>query len=114
MKFPLFGLSLITAAAAFATTVEAQNYPWCARIDLGDLIENCGFESLEQCKASLSGGGDTCVENNIYKPPPPESVSAQDTAAPAQVPLPTAKKAQRHSSSRPPAPVAGTGTGLSR
>lgn len=114
MKFPLFGLSLITAVAAFASTVEAQNYPWCARIDLGDMVENCGFDSLEQCKASLSGGGDTCVENNTYKPPPPESVSAENTAAPAQVPLPAAKKAQRHSSSRSPAQGTAVGTGLSR
>ena len=104
MKFSLFALSFVAGAAVFAPAAEAQNYPWCAVTDLGDEIENCGFDSLEQCKASLSGGGDHCVENNTYKPPPPESVSGEDTApAQAAVPLPTAKKPQRHSTSRPPA-----------
>lgn len=103
MKFPLFALSFITATAVSVSAAEAQNYPWCARVDLGDEILNCGFDSLEQCKASLSGGGDTCVENNIYKPPAPESVSAEDTAAPAQAAVPAAKKAQRRPTSRPPA-----------
>jgi Protein of unknown function (DUF3551) len=111
MKFPIFALSFITAAAVSVSAAEAQNYPWCARVDLGDEILNCGFDSLEQCKASLSGGGDTCIENNTYKPPPAESVSAEDAAAPPQVPLPAAKKVQRHSTSRPPAPGTGAGAG---
>jgi hypothetical protein len=108
MKFQLFALSFITVAAITVSAAEAQNYPWCARVDLGDEILNCGFDSLEQCKASLSGGGDTCIENNTYKPPPPESVSAEDTSAPAQAPVPAAKNAQRHSTSRLPAQGAGS------
>src|SRR5215831_10819517 len=52
---------------------------------LGDEVVNCGFECLEQCRASLSGGGDRCIENNTYKPPAPQSVSGENTAAPAQV-----------------------------
>lgn len=113
MKFPLFALSFITAAVVSVSAAPAQNYPWCSMVDLGDEIVNCGFDSLEQCRASLSGGGDTCIQNNTYKPPPPESVRAEDTAAPAQVPLPPAKKAQRHSNARPPAQ--GTaGAGLNR
>jgi hypothetical protein len=108
MKLFPFAFSVIAASASFASAVEAQNYPWCSRTDLGDIVENCGFESLEQCKASLGGTHDFCVENNMYKPPAPESVSAEDMTAPAQVPLPPAKKAQRHSASRPPA----QGTGL--
>jgi hypothetical protein len=112
MKFPLFALSFISAAVVSVSAAEAQNYPWCSMVDLGDEILNCGFDSLEQCKASLSGGGDRCVENNTYKPPPPESVGAEDTRAPAQVPLSPAKKAQRHSTARSPAQ--GTGAGLNR
>jgi Protein of unknown function (DUF3551) len=106
MKLFLFALSVTAALAGFAPTVKAQNYPWCARMDLGDMVENCGFESLEQCKASLTGVHDWCAENNTYKPPPAETVGAEDTSAPAQVPLPAAKKAQRHSS-RSPAQGAG-------
>jgi hypothetical protein len=101
MRFPLFALSFVTAAAVSVSAAEAQNYPWCSMVDLGDEILNCGFDSLEQCKASLSGGGDHCVENNTYKPPPPESVSA-GSAAPTQaaVPLPPAKKPKGHSTLR--------------
>ena len=113
MKLPLFALSFITAAVVSVSTAQAQNYPWCSMVDLGDEILNCGFDSLEQCKASLSGGGDTCIQNNTYKPPPPESVSAEGASAPAQVPLPPAKKAQRHSTA-PPAQGSAAGTGLSR
>jgi hypothetical protein len=108
MKFPLFALSFITAAVVSVSAAQAQNYPWCSMVDLGDEILNCGFDSLEQCKASLSGGGDTCIQ-----PPPPESVSAEGASAPAQVPLPPAKKAQRHSTA-PPAQGSAAGAGLSR
>lgn len=114
MKFPLFLISFIAAAVLSVSAAQAQNYPWCSMVDLGDEILNCGFDSLEQCKASLSGGGDTCIQNNTYKPPPPESVSAEDASLPAQVPLPPAKKAQRHSTARPPAQGAAAGAGLSR
>ncbi len=107
MKFPRFALSFISAAVVSVSAAEAQNHPWCSMVDLGDEILNCGFDSLEQCKASLSGGGDRCIENNTYKPPPPESVSAKDTSAPAQAPLSPAKKTQRHSTAR--SPVQGTG-----
>jgi hypothetical protein len=113
MKFPLCALSFITAAVVSGSPAQAQNYPWCSMVDLGDEILNCGFDSLEQCKASLSGG-DTCIQNNTYKPPPPENVSAEDAGLPAQVPLPPAKKAQRHSTARPPAQGTAAGSGSSR
>jgi len=106
MKFLLFALSVIASVTVFASAAKAQNYPWCARIDLGDEVENCAFDSFEQCMASLGGGHDQCIKNNTYKPPPPESVSAEG-AAPAQAATPAAKKVQRHSTSRPPAQGAG-------
>jgi hypothetical protein len=34
MKFQLFALSFITVAAITVSAAEAQNYPWCARVDL--------------------------------------------------------------------------------
>jgi hypothetical protein len=108
MKFPLFALTVIALAAFFPSAAEAQSYPWCAMTDLGDMVENCYFDTLEQCKASLGGTHDFCVKNNTYTPPPTESLSAEETSAPAQVPLPPAKKPQRHSSSRPPAQGAGS------
>ena len=106
MKFSLCALSVIALAAVFpsAAKAEAQSYPWCAITDLGDVVENCYFDNLEQCKASLGGTHDFCVKNNTYKPPPPEGVSAE-SAAPAQAAasLAPAKKPKGHSTSRPPA-----------
>jgi Protein of unknown function (DUF3551) len=103
MKFPFFTFSVITAVVVFASAAEAQNYPWCLRINFGDEAVNCSFDSFEQCMASVSGGGASgyCIKNNTYKPPPPE-VSTEDTA-PGQVAATPAKKAQPHSTFRPPA-----------
>jgi Protein of unknown function (DUF3551) len=102
MRFPLFALGVI--APVFPSAVAAQSYPWCAMTDLGDMVENCYFESFEQCKASLGGTHDFCVKNNTYKPPPPESVSAE-SAAPAQAAAPSTsvKKPSGHSTLRPSA-----------
>jgi len=96
MKFPLFALSVIAAAAVFTSAAEAQNYPWCLRMNFGDEAVNCGFDSFEQCMASLSGGGASgyCIQNNTYKPPPAESSqseSAADTPAQPGVPIPRPK-----------------------
>jgi hypothetical protein len=66
-------IAVIASVTVFASGAKAQNYPWCARIDLGDEVENCAFDSFEQCMASLGGGHDQCIKNNTYKPPPPES-----------------------------------------
>jgi hypothetical protein len=75
MKFSLLALGVIAAAGVFASAAEAQNYPWCARINFGDEAVNCGFDSFEQCMASLGGGGASgyCIKNNTYQPPPPNS-----------------------------------------
>jgi len=94
MKLPLFALGIITAVAVFASAAEAQNYPWCARINFGDEAVNCGFDSFEQCMGSLSGGGASgyCIKNNTYQPPPPEpqieSNTSVDTPAQEAVPIP--------------------------
>jgi hypothetical protein len=103
MKFSLFALSVIALAAVFPSAVKAQSFPWCAMTDLGDMVENCYFDSFEQCKASLGGTHDFCVKNNTYKPPPPETVSAEGAASaqPAAVPLPPVKKPKGHSTIRP-------------
>jgi hypothetical protein len=101
MKFSVLTFGAIAAAAVFASTAKAQNYPWCARINMGDEAVNCGFDSFEQCMTSLSGGGANgyCILNNTYKPPPPE-VSAADTAS-AQTAVTPARKPQAHSTSLP-------------
>ena len=66
---PLFlALGIAVGIAGLATRAEAQNYPWCAVYDVGDAAYNCGFVSYEQCRASVSGIGGTCMLNTTYNP----------------------------------------------
>ena len=57
---------LMLAAAPLA---QAREYPWCARYDW--TTTNCGFVSLQQCLATISGIGGRCELNPFYKAPPP-------------------------------------------
>ena len=41
-------------------------YPWCAWYD--DYTYNCGFTTLGQCKATISGLGGVCRENMLVPP----------------------------------------------
>ena len=67
--FSLLGLVVATAAAT-ATPVQAQNYPWCEYIaGDDDGGRNCGFVSFEQCMASAFGNGSDCRPNTLYTPP---------------------------------------------
>jgi hypothetical protein len=56
------GLLLIAAAlltgSVFATPAHAAS--WCAVLNLGDLSENCHFQTRKQCQASLTGNSDFC------------------------------------------------------
>jgi hypothetical protein len=73
MKFSLFTFGAFAAVVVFTSGTEGQNYPWCARINMGDEAVNCGFDSFEQCMTSLSSGGANgyCIQNNTYRPPLP-------------------------------------------
>jgi hypothetical protein len=54
---------LILAVLLHTGSVHAQNYPWCAQYsgDIGG--QNCGFSTLQQCRATVSGVGGFCIEN---------------------------------------------------
>ncbi len=43
-------------------------YPWCAQYDggMGGGGTNCGFSTLAQCQATVSGIGGFCVRNSFY------------------------------------------------
>jgi hypothetical protein len=57
---------LILAVLLHTGSVHAQNYPWCAQYsgDLGG--QNCGFSTLQQCRATVSGVGGFCTENPMF------------------------------------------------
>ena len=57
------------AALLLSASAHADPYKWCA-IYSGDEsgATNCGFTTLEQCKATASGLGD-CYANPFYTGP---------------------------------------------
>jgi hypothetical protein len=56
------------AAGAFAAPAQADPYRWCADYGGGarGSATNCGFVTLEQCRATVSGAGGYCVPNPFY------------------------------------------------
>jgi len=65
-KTILGSATLILAVLLHAGSAHAQNYPWCAQYsgDVGG--ENCGFTTLQQCQATVSGIGGYCLQNPMY------------------------------------------------
>ena len=75
--FAIIGIAAIASLTAFATPVRAEiEYPWCAQYGGGEMGggRNCGFSTLEQCRATISGIGGFCQPNLFYP------ASASDTS----------------------------------
>ena len=71
----LFGaVALLAVSPWMATPARAEiEYPWCAqygggREGLG--ATNCGFVTLAQCRATVSGIGGFCIQNPMYPAAP--------------------------------------------
>lgn len=65
-------LLLIAAALLVAPkpAVAEIIYPWCAIYSERTVgATNCGFSTLAQCRATVSGIGGGCVQNPAYDPP---------------------------------------------
>ena len=67
-------LTMSAILAAFAllepTASHADPYKWCAQYSgLGGGGRNCGFVTLEQCRATVSGMGGFCEINTFYTGP---------------------------------------------
>jgi hypothetical protein len=66
--------AIAIAALTFAATgalapqsAQAEEYPWCAIYAAGNGSQNCGFVTLEQCRADVSGIGGFCNENPLFQ-----------------------------------------------
>jgi hypothetical protein len=60
---------LAAIASMSATPARAAiEYPWCAQYSGGEegSGRNCGFSTLEQCRATISGIGGSCEPNLFY------------------------------------------------
>jgi hypothetical protein len=71
MRFLLLTIALVAGSAAMSSSAQAQNYPWCAVLNMGDAAYNCGFVTVQQCKDSVRGIGGFCTRNNTYRGPEP-------------------------------------------
>jgi hypothetical protein len=70
----LAGLPLLaTLAPARAYEKPYDPYKWCAVYSGNFSATNCGFLTLEQCRATVSGIGGDCEPNQFYNPRPSPS-----------------------------------------
>jgi hypothetical protein len=66
MKASLLVSAVLAGIAGIGAHADAQNYPWCARYAKGGDGQNCGFVTLSQCMANVSGIGGYCARNTQY------------------------------------------------
>jgi hypothetical protein len=57
---------------------HAQTYPFCASYNDATGASNCGFSTMEQCRAAVSGAGGFCGVNPVY--------AAQRSSTPRRAP----------------------------
>jgi hypothetical protein len=77
MRLPILTfVALVLPAALTARPAQAYDmpydpYPWCA-VYSGDAggASNCGFLTIDQCRATVSGIGGSCEPNQFYNPRP--------------------------------------------
>jgi hypothetical protein len=71
--FRRFILAIVAVAALGimfgATGASADPYKWCAVYTFDIEIRECGFVTIEQCRASISGVGGYCEPNPFYTAP---------------------------------------------
>ena len=70
MRQMLFVLAAATAALVGDSRPSAARewYPWCAQYADTRALTECTFTTFEQCLASVSGIGGSCIQN--VRPPP--------------------------------------------
>ena len=72
VKFLLLTMGLVAGGVAMSSSAQAQNYRWCAVLNMGDAAYNCGFMTMQQCMDSVRGIGGFCTRNNTYRGPEPK------------------------------------------
>jgi hypothetical protein len=69
MRASLLVLLVTLACSSSAWAAPRDPYPWCA-VYGGSWsgASNCGFKTLQQCMATVSGIGGSCEPNQFYNP----------------------------------------------
>ena len=88
----VIAVGLVASLFLLAGPVAADPYKWCAAYRNGGT--NCGFTTIEQCRATVSGVGGFCEPNQFYTGP--EKASAQRSQKQAQRKPPAEHRAQEH------------------
>jgi hypothetical protein len=69
MRLFLIVVGAFAAMTCIASPAEADNgRRWCAYY-VGNEATNCGWDTFEQCLATVSGIGGFCQLNTMYQPP---------------------------------------------
>jgi hypothetical protein len=72
MRYGTIAALVIVPAALSQTPASAlpcDNTRWCAQYSgKSGGATNCGFFTIEQCRATVSGIGGFCVPNQFYNP----------------------------------------------
>ena len=71
MRHAIFAFAAVVTLAVPAGAYELpyDPYPWCAFYSGdGGGGTNCGFLTLDQCRATVSGVGGFCGPNQFYNP----------------------------------------------
>jgi len=80
---------MLAGAAALAAILTVSSpaaaevwYPWCAHYSAedGDGGTNCGFVTIAQCRAAVSGVGGGCYQNPIDAPREPIKIRKRHPA----------------------------------
>ncbi|MBX6426406.1 MAG: DUF3551 domain-containing protein [Variibacter sp.] len=64
--FAAVAAAAIGLAAAAQEAYAGRDYPYCAVAGGRNAYENCGYYTLAQCLAAVSGVGGHCMENPRY------------------------------------------------
>jgi hypothetical protein len=66
--------AILAPLSARAYDLPYDPYPWCAFYSGdGGGGTNCGFLTIEQCRATVSGIGGFCGPNQFYNPRPQQT-----------------------------------------
>ncbi len=71
MRIALLFLVIFASGICVEKPAQAQDGGWCADLNMGGHggARNCGFATLQQCRAYVSGIGGSCSPSPYYEPP---------------------------------------------
>ena len=70
LRLGIMAVAVLAPSLSHAYEKPFDPYPWCAAYAGGGGFSatNCGFLTLEQCRAAVSGVGGFCEPNQFYNP----------------------------------------------